>query len=331
MDIEQNIHVDTLIKDSVTKFEWTRAANEVRGLLQKYPKICDRRISKGYLIDALRNNNIILLGQIMREQYGKAKYQSDAFVIANETSVPGFIYVDIICSVGIVKGFGDMLLDEAMKIAKRKNLQGVALSALPHVIGYYRERGFRHREDCSPEEAMLFNYFETEMKPLITKYKKDVANHWMDKVEGQDFRRYLQRLILENLGALHSPPECKKPFRTMPTIDVLNECLMEAIQSGFVMTKCANDHGPSVSSTGSFSARTKKRSSSKRMASSRKRSRATGTPMTRKRTSRATTPTTATPTPPMTRKRRATATPTPPVPRPTPPNDSTPIDSCNFM
>ena len=70
---------------------------------------------------------------------------------------------------------------------------------MPHVVGYYRRLGFQNRKDCSREHKELKEAFEKLAKPLISKYKRDVAMHINTK-EGKDYREFLTKLISHKLA-----------------------------------------------------------------------------------------------------------------------------------
>jgi len=146
------------------------------------------------------------------------------FLIGNRTEYPGLFYVDLVCS--SKPGVGEKLLEEATKYAKKQNLLGVKLAALPYVIGFYRKLGYRARETCFGQETDALRIaYDMHARPFVEKWGRDAINHITDTdTLASGYRSYLDLLISSKLA---KDKKCQK----------IEDCNMD----GYVMTKCFND------------------------------------------------------------------------------------------
>lgn len=102
-----------------------------------------------------------------------------------------YFYIDVICA----KGGGTALLNEVEKIAKEKGKKGIKLSALPHVVSYYRKFGYKHHDECAVEEdpEVLAKYNEL-LAETVKKYKGEFQKK-MDETHSR--RRKPAKLLTE--------------------------------------------------------------------------------------------------------------------------------------
>ncbi len=123
-----------------------------------------------------------------------------AFIQVRKNSV----YVDVICASGV----GKQVLEETFKYAKSKGKKYVTLSALSHVIGYYRKVGFVHGYETCVDDSNVNRYYTVRSEsPAAT--------------TNNEHRQLLQLLV-------------KKRFVSNPRCKTVDDCSSD----GFVMTKC---------------------------------------------------------------------------------------------
>ena len=119
-----------------------------------------------------------------------------------------YLYVDVICS----KGAGKALLKECYDLAKKMGKFQIKLSALPHVISFYRKQGFVHSESCTMDSNI-----QNKSNKILSKRFTNLNNVMKDK----NFDDLLSTLVKKKLVA---KKKCK-------TVD-------DCSKDGFSMTKC---------------------------------------------------------------------------------------------
>jgi ribosomal protein S18 acetylase RimI-like enzyme len=211
------MNIKTFDKQNVPPREW---AQTLRSVVGRTNEVCQGLVASTYIRkDALNHSNYLIVGYVPgREVRGKVTQLLGGFLIANETEFPGFLYIDVVCA--NQPGLGEAMLNAAEKRASQRGLEGLVLSSLPHVVGYYRRIGYRNRETCDEENPKLSTSFVTMAKPLIDRYKKDVAKYIYDK-EGAEYRKFLNELRKSNLA---KNKNCK----------TVTDCNKD----GYIMTKC---------------------------------------------------------------------------------------------
>jgi GNAT superfamily N-acetyltransferase len=161
---------------------WKNKKKEFKKLTNQF---CSDKVAIKYSNDyALEDATLLIEGYISgNEKMGKI----GGFLIGND-NYSDYIYIDVVCS---NKGLGKILIDRAKDIAKAKNLRGVILSSLEHVIGYYRKHDFENKESCSNNEEIVFlnNLYKDYAEPVIKKYGSklpeilndvDMYRHYLD-------------------------------------------------------------------------------------------------------------------------------------------------------
>jgi hypothetical protein len=216
---KMSIRLEVTDKGDVAPEEWNRMMSTIIDLTDS---VCGELVTTTYIRDTSVKSAQLLITAI-------APGTDDVigFLIANDTEYPGYVYVDVVCSKQ--PGAGRMMLDIIEPHAEAGGYAGVALSSLPHVVGYYRRRGYRHREQCIPgvpEDPQVSRSFEELALPLIQKYKQDVVNYIDESPEGSGYRRFLGGLIKRRLS---KDKECTD----------LDACNVH----GYVMMKCFERSG----------------------------------------------------------------------------------------
>jgi len=203
---------------------------QMKRILARPEDICQKLVKSTYIRkDALAVSNFLVVGYVRgREFRGTVSRLIGGFLIANEAEFPGFLYIDVICS--DQEGVGGKMMEAATARAKARGLQGIILSSLPHVVGYYRSLGFRNRDNCVEENPKLGAAFVTLVKPLIDEYKgnrktlnQNVAAHVYNSRDkkGNDYRKFLNELRKSHLAK-------NKQCRTVAHCN----------QDGYLMSKC---------------------------------------------------------------------------------------------
>ncbi len=210
-------------KDKASKIEWQHAKDIVIESL-KDETLCKGLVTSTYIQgESFDNANIIIIGFVPKEIIRRKTVEGvGGFILANEISHPGFLYIDVVCS--NYPKLGETLIQIIEKLAQQKKLHGVSLSSLAHVIGYYRRLGYYNRTDCFPEDREVTMKFEENVKPLIEKHKQNIVDHILEP----PYREFLQFLINRDLA---KDKMCKK------SKNAISECNIH----GYTMTKCFSE------------------------------------------------------------------------------------------
>lgn len=213
-------------KQLETKESWNKVLATLSGVLydESVNGVCQGLVLATYVKGtAFDHASTIIIGYVpSARQTRVARERVGGFILANDTQLRGFMYIDVVCS--NYPKLGEAMISRVDEIAANNGLKGVALSSLAHVIGYYRRLGFRNREDCGDENPAITSAFETKALPLIEKYKAHVAKHiWTP--EGKDYVNFLMLLIKSDLT---KDKKCKS---SRNKLEACNE-------NGYVMTKC---------------------------------------------------------------------------------------------
>tara|TARA_B100001093_G_C26776215_1_gene992521 strand:- start:943 stop:1425 length:483 start_codon:yes stop_codon:yes gene_type:complete len=99
------------------------------------------------------------------------------------------IYVDVICA----RKVGKKLLNEMYEFARRNKVEYIQLSALPHVINFYKKERFVHSEKgCIADEKTR------KVSDMVKGYEfKD----FKDVMKNRDFVKFLEHLRKQKLVA----------------------------------------------------------------------------------------------------------------------------------
>ena len=195
IDPTEGFSVDVFTRKSTTTEGWRLSLLQ----LQLAGNVCGPWVKEHYLMnDAAHAATVLMLGnkfEVSRHSFIK---NVRGFVLANDTFMPGFLYVDVICSKE--GGLGKELLAEAEKYAREKNYDGLSLAALPHVVGYYHQLGFRNVLECMDANPELEELYRTRALPFVNRHKRDVAAHLEDKDEdAENYRAFLTELMVRGL------------------------------------------------------------------------------------------------------------------------------------
>lgn len=136
------------------------------------------------------------------------------------------VYVDVICA----KGAGTALLDEVWKFAVRKGFVYIQLSALPHVINFYRRFGFKNTEaQCKADP---------DVEAFATRVEKLLFADQLEAIKHPEFSQFLTYLVKK--GLVHDkgckdidldPPGCSSDGYSM-TLCVENYSRRKQIEEG---------------------------------------------------------------------------------------------------
>jgi N-acetylglutamate synthase-like GNAT family acetyltransferase len=171
-------------------------------ILNQANVLCKKMISMSYIKNhTVKNADALVIahsGAVTRSK-NAMEVRGIAFLQVRQNSV----YIDVICASGV----GSMLLEETFNYAKSKGKQYVTLSALSHVIGYYRKFGFVHGHETCVENKNVNSYYKNPTSPVSPLNK--------------EYRRLLQLLV-------------QKRFVSNPGCKTVDDCSLD----GFIMTRC---------------------------------------------------------------------------------------------
>ena len=112
--------------------------------------LCKKEISPVYLKKALKRADVVILAHDVYKNDIRGSLRG--FATLQMDKYPGFVYLDVICR-GTSTGMnfrgkpraapGRSMIDAIKSVARRTNSQGIVLTALESVIGYYTRLGFR--------------------------------------------------------------------------------------------------------------------------------------------------------------------------------------------
>jgi len=194
---------------------WEGKKKEFKRLTNQF---CSDKVAIRYSNDyALEDATLLLEAYISgNEKMGKL----GGFLIGNDLIYGDYLYIDVVCS---NKGLGKALISTAKDIAKERNLQGVILSSLEHVIGYYRKHDFENKESCSDIDDLVFlnNLYEEYAEPVIKKYGSKLPEIIADV---DSYRHYLDVL---SANGITPDKDCKEA---------------KCNANGYTMTWCNKDY-----------------------------------------------------------------------------------------
>jgi hypothetical protein len=192
----------TIFESSKNDINWQIIYNCL-DIAEIYDIICNGKIKGAYATQkALPEADYLIVAY--------QNNQLSGFVIANTNKYVGFLYIDIICS--NKRGLGEILMDMSEKYVSKKNLFGTKLSALSHVIGFYRSLGFKNTKNCFIETPTIKQAYDTLALPFITQWKSNTDKHLKDDDElANNYKKFLLFLINSKLAAdenCTTPDEC---------------------------------------------------------------------------------------------------------------------------
>lgn len=145
-------------------------------------------------LSALHMADAIMLAYSEKKtRHGGKRVFVTGFAILNHQPANG-VYIDVICA----KGYGKQMIEHIEKYAKAEGKAFVHLSALPHVINYYRKLGFVHSESDECKEHHLVTKQAEKVKSLRFGKKKIKGVVYTDAemaVKDQKFDKLLKALV----------------------------------------------------------------------------------------------------------------------------------------
>jgi len=107
-------------------------------------------------------------------------------------------YIELICahSDGGIKGRGTAMIEEVTKAAQRFGMRFITLSALPYVIMWYYQLGFRLTLDVACSEPSELEQLAQLMRDKLKRFRSD-----QEAFEDEDFVNFLRRAVAYGLGA----------------------------------------------------------------------------------------------------------------------------------
>ena len=118
-------------------------------------------------------------------------------------------YVDLICTKSEgMKGKGGLLLKEIEDQARAHGMKNVSLSAVPYVIMFYYNRGFRLTMDTRGVEDAQLSALASEIRGNMQQYRfKEVD----DAFKNPEFVKFLRVAVTKGLAATRQLERGKKP------------------------------------------------------------------------------------------------------------------------
>lgn len=117
-------------------------------------QLCKFKIGSDFVQNSILNCDYLII------QIRKPSIQTRAnsgiiirgFATAYAKLFPGTLYLDLLCSPDKA---GALILEETENLAVQLKLPLLKLSALPEVIGFYRKKGYRHKDNACKREREL--------------------------------------------------------------------------------------------------------------------------------------------------------------------------------
>ena len=180
---------------------------------------------------ALDRADALLLAYEERETRHGKRVLVAGFAILNHEPYDG-IYIDVICA----KGHGKQMMEKIEEYARKEGKKFIHLSALPHVINYYRKQGFVHSRDQSCVEPKPVTTQAKKVEKLRfpkQKVKGDRYTEAETAVRDQKFRKLLSLLISKGFAKDNS---CRGPglIPIKHKGEYHNGCSVD----GYIMRKC---------------------------------------------------------------------------------------------
>lgn len=174
--------------------------------------MCRGHIEEDFIEEALERTEVIFLGS---DDEGLV-----SFILGHEKDF--FFYIDLVCTAPGKARAGQQIIDVAYDYATRvKDLDGLSLSALAGVVGFYRKLGFLHRDTCAPEREDVKEAFEEKLLPLMCRHGRTVGEY----IRHEKYEDFLEKLMEHRLTS----------DRMCRSVDECNE-------EGYLMTKCSPEH-----------------------------------------------------------------------------------------
>lgn len=110
-------------------------------------------------------------------------------------------YVELICAksgANGVSGQGGLLLNEVERVARENGAERLALSALPYVVMFYYQKGFRLTMDVSGHEDAKLKAMAESIRAHLQDYRFKTVD---DAFESPEFVKFLRRAVTLGLGA----------------------------------------------------------------------------------------------------------------------------------
>lgn len=126
---------------------------------------------------ALDRADALLLAYEERKTRNGKRVMVTGFAILNHEPINS-VYIDVICA----KGYGKQMMEKIEEYARSEGKKFIHLSALPHVINYYRNLGFVHSTtDFCREPHLVTKQAEKVKKLRFT--KKKIKGEWYTEAE----------------------------------------------------------------------------------------------------------------------------------------------------
>jgi hypothetical protein len=116
-------------------------------VLAQFENHCKGWVRNAYGKDAITKADFIIVASTEHGglRHGGLRTQLCGFALLQETENVRELYVDIVCSAA---RFGSKLLAAAEKFAADMHKSIVRLSALPHVLAFYKNKDYEERDDA---------------------------------------------------------------------------------------------------------------------------------------------------------------------------------------
>lgn len=170
--------------------------------------ICGALVSHTYVKrNAIENADMIVVSLTKKRTRTGERINLHGFALIRTKK--SALYVDVICA----KGVGKKILQRVYENAQHMGKRFITLSALPHVIHFYRKEGFIHSENACVEHDNIKRVARESAHMRFKTNNQAITN--------ESFRKLLLILIKHGLV---SDKSCRE----------INVCK----DNGFLMTKC---------------------------------------------------------------------------------------------
>ena len=173
-------------------------------------RICQGLVNRTWVTNtSLKNADALVMAYTEKSmRHGGSRWDVKGFAILNiETNS---VFIDLICA----RGYGSKLIATIEREARKLDKRYVSLSALPHVINYYRRIGFVHATTGACKEH---DDVQTEAEKVKNmRFADDDA-----AAKNRAFARFLRFLV-------------RKGFNKDPTCKSIKKCNID----GYLMRKC---------------------------------------------------------------------------------------------
>jgi len=173
------------------------------------PNICKGKVRHTYIREqSISGANMMVVAYTAKKGTRSLRDSFNIHGFAFIKKTKSVMYIDVICGIGV----GKRILHTIYNKARALNIKCITLSALPHVINFYRKEGFIHAESCKSETEIIRVIAEANKSLRF----KDMTQAMSDKA----FRKLLSVLVKYKLTSNKS---CKN----------ISSCSID----GYVMSK----------------------------------------------------------------------------------------------